>query len=70
MKVREIFQAADEHTEELTSNYGVTIEQVDCLKADSARFAEINGQLRADQIAPVQATSERWKVFLQRCTSC
>lgn len=64
-KVREIIQAADDNSGELTTNYGVTIEQIDDLKADADRFAEMNGMPRAYRVASVQATLELESLFTE-----
>ena len=64
-KVKEIIKAADENTTELTTNYGVSQEQIDGLKTDADRFAEMNGLPRAYQVSSRQATTELKSLFDQ-----
>jgi uncharacterized protein YdcH (DUF465 family) len=64
-KVKEIIQAADEYTTVLTTDYGVSQEQIDGLKADTDRFAEVNGLPRAYQVASRQATQNLDALFSQ-----
>ncbi len=64
-KVREIIAAADENSVDLTTNYGVTAEQIEDLKVDADRFAEMNGLPRAYQVASVQATKELESLFTE-----
>ena len=64
-RVREIIQAATDHSEELTTGYGVTSEQLDDLKADADQFAEMNGLPRAYRISSVQATKQLETLFTE-----
>lgn len=64
-KVAEVIQAVDNNTLELTTNYGITQEQIDDLKADADHFAELNGMPRAYQVASVQASKELDSLFAE-----
>lgn len=58
IKVDFIIKKAEEVQEDLITDYGLTVEQLDALKADIDQLLEINGQPRAYQIQSVVATKE------------
>ncbi len=61
--VQAIVAAAEDNLEVLTTEYGVTIEQVDGLKTDLDEFLALNGQPRAYKVASVQATKDLELLF-------
>lgn len=61
--VQAIVAAAEDNLEVLTTEYGVTTEQVDGLKTDLDEFLALNGQPRAYQVASVQATKDLELLF-------
>ena len=61
--IKEIIAAYEANSETLQNEYGVTVEQVDDLKASFDDFLAINGQPRAYKIASVQATKSLDQLF-------
>jgi hypothetical protein len=62
-KNQEIIREAEAHLDVLQPEYGVTVEQVDDLKADLDNFLQLNGMPRAYQIESVQATKSLEQLF-------
>ncbi|MBE0651752.1 MAG: hypothetical protein IH595_13045 [Bacteroidales bacterium] len=56
-KVKQIIDAATQNQEALTTDYGMTAEQIAGLQADYDRFLELNGQPREYQIKSSVATT-------------
>lgn len=63
--VQAIIEAAETHIEVLTTEYGVTNEQVEGLKTDLDEFLAINGEPRAYKIASVEATKSLEQLFAE-----
>jgi len=55
-RVKQIISAASENQEVLSTDYGLTAEQITDLQADCDRFLELNGQPREYQIKSGMAT--------------
>ncbi|WP_372648388.1 hypothetical protein [Draconibacterium sp.] len=61
--IKAIIEAVEANIEVLTTEYGVTREQVEGLKTDFDEFLAINGQPRAYKIASVEATKSLELLF-------
>lgn len=61
--VQAIIEAAEANIDVLTSEYGVTNEQVEGLKTDLDEWLAINGQPRAYKVASVEATKSLELLF-------
>jgi hypothetical protein len=64
-KIMEIIDAAEANATPLQTDYNVTTEQIDDLKADIDAFLEMSGLPRAYQIASVQATKSLEQLFTE-----
>jgi len=61
--VKAIIEAAEANFEVLSTEYGVTREQVDGLKTDLDEFLAINGEPRAYRVASIEATKSLEMLF-------
>ncbi len=64
-RIMEIVTEAENHQEVLTTEYGVSPQQMESLKQDVDQFLALSGQPRAYRIASVQATRDLEQLFAE-----